>query len=64
MKTIVFIRFTENKIFAEKIIQNYSLEEVCKWHNNSLLNKRLPFGGVGHSGIGAYHGALVLILFT
>jgi aldehyde dehydrogenase (NAD+) len=27
MKTIVFIRFTENKIFAEKIIQNYSLEE-------------------------------------
>jgi aldehyde dehydrogenase (NAD+) len=23
-KTIVFIRFTENKIFAEKIIQNYS----------------------------------------
>jgi acyl-CoA reductase-like NAD-dependent aldehyde dehydrogenase len=27
-------------------------------HNNSFLNKRLPFGGVGHSGIGAYHGAL------
>jgi aldehyde dehydrogenase (NAD+) len=51
--------FTENKIFAEKIIQNYSLEEVYKWHNNSFLNKRLPFGGVGHSGIGAYHGALV-----
>ena len=21
-----------------------------------LVNQRLPFGGVGHSGIGAYHG--------
>jgi len=21
-----------------------------------FVNKRLPFGGVGHSGIGAYHG--------
>jgi aldehyde dehydrogenase (NAD+) len=29
MKTIVFIRFTENKIFAEKIIQNYSFGGGC-----------------------------------
>jgi hypothetical protein len=46
MKTIVFIRFTENKIFAERLFKTIHLEEVYK-HNNSFLNKRLPFGGVG-----------------
>jgi aldehyde dehydrogenase (NAD+) len=57
--------FTENKIFAEKIIQNYSLGGVCI--NDTIihfLNKRLPFGGVGHSGIGAYHGVLSFDTFS
>ena len=27
-------------------------------------NKRLPFGGVGHSGIGAYHGSLSFDVFS
>ena len=57
--------FTENKIFAEKIIQNYSFGGGCI--NDTIihfLNKRLPFGGVGHSGIGAYHGALSFDTFS
>ena len=27
-------------------------------------NKKLPFGGVGHSGIGAYHGKLSFDIFS
>ena len=57
--------FTENKIFAEKIIQNYSFGGGCI--NDTIihfLNKRLPFGGVGHSGIGAYHGVLSFDTFS
>lgn len=49
--------FTENKDFAEKIITKYSFGGGCV--NDIIIhfsNKRLPFGGVGHSGIGAYHG--------
>ena len=49
--------FTENKPFAEKIIQEFSFGGGCV--NDTMIhfmNKRLPFGGVGHSGIGAYHG--------
>ncbi len=29
-----------------------------------LANNRLPFGGVGHSGIGAYHGRYSFDTFT
>jgi aldehyde dehydrogenase (NAD+) len=49
--------FTENNRFAEKIIQEFSFGGGCV--NDTVIhftNKRLPFGGVGHSGIGAYHG--------
>lgn len=49
--------FSENKKFAEKIISKYSFGGGCV--NDCIIhfsNKRLPFGGVGHSGIGAYHG--------
>jgi aldehyde dehydrogenase (NAD+) len=57
--------FTENKSFADKIIQNYSFGGGCI--NDTLIhfsNKRLPFGGVGHSGIGAYHGSLSFDTFS
>lgn len=49
--------FTENKTFAAKIIQKFSFGGGCV--NDTVVhfsNKRLPFGGVGNSGIGAYHG--------
>jgi aldehyde dehydrogenase (NAD+) len=51
--------FSTNKNFADKIIQKYSFGGGCV--NDVVLhfsNHRLPFGGVGHSGIGAYHGKL------
>ncbi|MEZ7504552.1 aldehyde dehydrogenase [Flavobacterium sp. Arc2] len=57
--------FTENKSFANKIIQNYSFGGGCI--NDTVVhfsNKRLPFGGVGHSGIGAYHGSLSFDTFS
>lgn len=49
--------FTENKALAEKIIQKYSFGGGCV--NDTVVhfsNKNLPFGGVGNSGIGSYHG--------
>jgi len=49
--------FTENNDFAEKIIRDYSFGGGCI--NDTVVhfsNKRLPFGGVGNSGMGAYHG--------
>jgi aldehyde dehydrogenase (NAD+) len=57
--------FSNNKAFAKKIIQNYSFGGGCI--NDTIVhfsNKRLPFGGVGHSGIGAYHGELSFDTFT
>lgn len=57
--------FSENKTFAQKIITQYSFGGGCI--NDTVIhfaNKRLPFGGVGHSGIGAYHGKLSFDLFS
>ena len=57
--------FTEDKKFAQKIIKNYSFGGGCI--NDTVVhfsNKRLPFGGVGHSGIGAYHGSLSFDTFS
>ena len=48
-----------------KIIQTYSFGGGCI--NDTVVyfsNKKLPFGGVGHSGIGAYHGKLSFDTFT
>ncbi|UFH35196.1 aldehyde dehydrogenase [Flavobacterium acetivorans] len=57
--------FSENKTFTDKMIQNYSFGGGCI--NDTVIhfsNKRLPFGGVGHSGIGAYHGRLSFDIFS
>ena len=57
--------FSNNNAFAKRIIQDYSFGGGCI--NDTLVyfsNKRLPFGGVGHSGIGAYHGKLSFSTFT
>jgi hypothetical protein len=55
-KSLALCVFTKNHAFCEKLIQNYSCGGGCI--NDTLVhfsNKRLPFGGVGHSGIDAYH---------
>jgi aldehyde dehydrogenase (NAD+) len=57
--------FSENKSFTKRIVQNYSFGGGCI--NDTLIhftNKRLPFGGVGHSGIGAYHGKFSFAIFS
>lgn len=57
--------FTEDNVFAEKIIKTYSFGGGCI--NDTVVhfsNRRLPFGGVGNSGIGAYHGKLSFDTFS
>ncbi|MSP85538.1 MAG: aldehyde dehydrogenase [Flavobacteriaceae bacterium] len=57
--------FTTNNYFAEELIQKLSFGGGCI--NDTVIhfsNNRLPFGGVGHSGIGAYHGRLSFDTFS
>ncbi|WP_316633412.1 aldehyde dehydrogenase [uncultured Flavobacterium sp.] len=64
-KPLAFYVFSENKSFAKKLIATYSFGGGCI--NDTVIhfsNKRLPFGGVGHSGIGAYHGQLSFDTFS
>ena len=64
-KPLALYIFTENRAFSKQIIQNYSFGGGCV--NDTMIhfaNKRLPFGGVGHSGIGAYHGSLSFDTFS
>ena len=49
--------FAQDRKFIKKIIRDYSFGGGCV--NDTVIqfsNKRLPFGGIGHSGIGRYHG--------
>ena len=64
-KPLAFYIFTENKVFSKQMIQKYSFGGGCVNDTIShILNNRLPFGGVGHSGIGAYHGILSFDTFS
>jgi aldehyde dehydrogenase (NAD+) len=64
-KPLALYVFTDDKKFARKTILDYSFGGGCV--NDTVIhfaNKRLPFGGVGHSGIGAYHGQLSFDTFS
>jgi aldehyde dehydrogenase (NAD+) len=64
-KPLALYIFTENHAFSKQIIEKYSFGGGCI--NDTIVhfsNKRLPFGGVGHSGIGAYHGSLSFDTFS
>ena len=57
--------FTTKSKFADKIIQKFSFGGGCI--NDTVIhfsNNRLPFGGVGNSGIGAYHGKMSFDTFS
>ncbi|TRX41477.1 aldehyde dehydrogenase [Flavobacterium restrictum] len=64
-KPLALYVFTDSKTFAKKIIRNFSFGGGCI--NDTVVhfsNNRLPFGGVGHSGMGAYHGRLSFDTFS
>ena len=64
-KPLGFYIFSERKKFCDAIIAKYSFGGGCI--NDTMIhfsNKKLPFGGVGHSGIGAYHGKLSFDIFS
>ncbi|MBM1106530.1 aldehyde dehydrogenase [Aurantibacter crassamenti] len=57
--------FSKRKKFQEKILNSYSFGGGAI--NDTVIqitNKNLPFGGVGASGIGAYHGRLSFDMFS
>jgi aldehyde dehydrogenase (NAD+) len=57
--------YSNDKDFAERMLTNYSFGGGCV--NDCMIhfaNKRLPFGGVGNSGMGAYHGKLGFDTFS
>jgi aldehyde dehydrogenase (NAD+) len=57
--------YSNDKDFAERMLTNYSFGGGCV--NDCMIhfaNKRLPFGGVGYSGMGAYHGKLGFDTFS
>lgn len=56
-KPLALYIFSNNKKNAQNAITKYSFGGGCI--NDTVIhfsNKKLPFGGVGHSGIGSYHG--------
>lgn len=56
-KPLALYVFSTDSSFQKEIISKYSFGGGCI--NDTLVhfaNKNLPFGGVGHSGVGAYHG--------
>jgi aldehyde dehydrogenase (NAD+) len=64
-KPLALYVFSDDKKFAGKIVTDFSFGGGCINDTVShFANKRLPFGGVGHSGIGAYHGQLSFDTFT
>lgn len=63
-KPLALYYFGKNKN-TQKVLQNTSSGGVCI--NNTLLhiaNHHLPFGGVGNSGLGRYHGKESFLAFS
>lgn len=64
-KPLALYVFSRNNDFVENILQNTSFGGATV--NNTLLhigNGNLPFGGVGASGIGKYHGKTSFDIFS
>jgi aldehyde dehydrogenase (NAD+) len=62
---LAFYVFSENKKFINTLIKNNSFGGAVI--NDALVhftNTELPFGGIGNSGIGSYHGKYSFDLFS
>ncbi|NAY90939.1 aldehyde dehydrogenase family protein [Muricauda sp. JGD-17] len=64
-KPLAFYLFSKDKKFQKRVMERYAfgggtINDVVV----QIANKHLPFGGVGHSGIGAYHGKHSFDLFS
>jgi NAD-dependent aldehyde dehydrogenases len=56
-KPLALYIFTNNKKIRERVIEEIPSGGICINDTlNHLANSNLPFGGVGNSGIGSYHG--------
>ena len=54
---LAFYVFTNNIKFGKKLINNYSFGGgAINDTIGQIVNKNLPFGGIGNSGMGKYHG--------
>lgn len=64
-KPLALYLFTENKAVEEQVLSRISFGGGCV--NDTIMhvtNSYLPFGGVGDSGMGAYHGKRSFDLFS
>lgn len=64
-KPLALYVFSANSLFSENCIQKFAFGGGCV--NDvvmQLASKNLPFGGVGHSGMGSYHGKRSFDTFT
>lgn len=64
-RPLAFYVFSKRKKFIDQLFQRYSFGGGVA--NDSIIqfaNDNLPFGGVGHSGMGAYHGKYSFKNFT
>ena len=62
---LAFYVFSKNKKFIQNLLIRYSFGGAVV--NDSIIhftNPNLPFGGIGQSGMGAYHGQFSFELFT
>lgn len=64
-KPLAFYVFTSKKGFAKKLIHQYSFGGgTINDTTVHFVNHNLPFGGVGESGIGGYHGKRTFDTFS
>ncbi len=64
-KPLALYLFTRDRAAREKVLRETSSGGACV--NDTVVHltaPRLPFGGVGHSGMGAYHGKASFDTFT
>ncbi len=64
-RPLAFYVFSKRSSFADSLVKTFSFGGACV--NDTLLhiaNGELPFGGIGESGIGAYHGQYGFDVFS